>query len=76
MRYRDLIPESPAAERICKANERRHDAMASYQEEMRTIAATAPADRKGERQQRAREKGQSKLSAADTALRSAIKDAQ
>lgn len=73
MRYRELVETAPRGERVWKATKRKAKAQTAYQDTLRTIRQTAPADRKADREAKARETYQDRMDAADDALRSALK---
>jgi hypothetical protein len=73
MRYWEILGEATAGERAWKATRRKNRAMADYQAALRANAETAPPDRRAERDAKAKRTLQSKMGAADDALRSALR---
>ena len=74
MRYREIMAEDEAGQKVWKATERKHRAMADYQAALRTNRETVAPDRRRARDQKAKAKLRSQMGAADDALRSALKN--
>ena len=72
MRYADLVEKSSPLSGVLSASRKRADAAASFQQAMRSIPKSGPADTVPERQAKARKQYQDRSRAAGDALRAAL----